>query len=135
MPVVVTTKTKATRWTASTTKRHQLAGVLSICDPVGCRNYKRPFGIRALGHKAMLLSFEDDVFEDNLHPNAPTRSDVDQILAFGRQHHDAFSGREDTGVVLASRASREALLPRSYVSRKRSVQVGSAKLSNWQDRP
>ncbi len=87
-PVLVTTASRASKWILSTTRRPTIAGILSISDPHGARNHDRPSNLYSMGSKAWWLTFEDDLVPC---PTGPTVKDIETILAFGRQHHAAFS--------------------------------------------
>ncbi len=87
-PVLVTTATRTSKWILSTTRRPTIDGILSISDPLGCKNHDRPSNLSSMGHKVMWLTFEDDLVPG---PTAPTDADINHILAFGRQHGEAFT--------------------------------------------
>ncbi len=87
-PILVTTATRTSKWILSTTRRPTIEGILSISDPLGRPTYDRPSNLRSMGSKVMWLTFENDLVPC---PTGPTVSDIESILAFGRQHHAAFT--------------------------------------------
>lgn len=90
-PVLVCSASHAGSILRSTTRGSDVIAVLSISDPVGCKNHAR---VPVTGRRAMFLTFEDDL--DAEVPSAPTVKDVEVILSFGRQYRQHFTGDRAT---------------------------------------
>ena len=75
MQVWVTDKSKV----AKMQSKHDITHVLSLLD-IGDRPFLHPH--RTIRQNCLLLNFEDEIHAD--HPGAPTKAEVEKILAFGK---------------------------------------------------